>query len=502
MWVVVLRMGSIKLIYDTITFDYKNDGKFDGVIEIYYEFIDFKTHSPEPFQYFKNHLDDLGNIKILFSAPYGSGKTTFLSYFFDKYQEQYEVFKLYPVNYSVSHNDDIFKYIKCELLFQLLGRDVEFDKEHFSYFQSCPEFFKNNVHNVLAPFIKLLPIIGKSAYEIYEKLYSLAEKYFDYHKELQKDDKEKVIDYLQEFYDREGSIFEDNFYTQLIRQLIEQLKAKQKQTVLIIDDTDRMDPEHIFRILNVFAAHYDSSEYNQGLSNKFGFDNIIIVCDYSNLRKIFSHRFGADTDFQGYIDKFYSKGIYYYDNHKTISLIIKESFSDNIFYILYIVLNDLLNTGNLSLREVLKIQNININDILQKPFYKDKYLFSYIFELHILMKLTDSASLIQKLQSCKQKLTISDHNKNINYDRIAANAIIPLAAKMKKITNNNGTYTYNSIPYEFSITEDSTSSRPQVKGIRQLNTEIKEASTFTYEDFYNLLIQNIIQFGKTLEQLE
>ena len=39
--------------------------------------------------------------------------------------------------------------------------------------------------------------------------------------------------------------------------LIDQLKKDGKKTVLIIDDLDRIDPEHIFRLLNVFAAHLD-----------------------------------------------------------------------------------------------------------------------------------------------------------------------------------------------------------------------------------------------------
>ena len=91
-------------------------------------------------------------------------------------------------------------------------------------------------------------------------------------------------------------------------------KQEGKETVLIIDDLDRIDPEHIFRLLNVFAAHFDIEEGR----NKFGFDRVVFVCDYENLRQIFAHRYGERTDFSGYIDKFFSNSVYYFMNEEAI----------------------------------------------------------------------------------------------------------------------------------------------------------------------------------------
>lgn len=99
-----------------------------------------------------------------------------------------------------------------------------------------------------------------------------------------------------------------------------------KKTVLIIEDLDRLDPGHLFRILNIFSAHIDRvyqlsstenicSESNllpELLPNKFGFDNIVTVFDYNRTRKVFHHLYGENANFEGYIDKFKSHNIFDY----------------------------------------------------------------------------------------------------------------------------------------------------------------------------------------------
>ena len=64
-----------------------------------------------------------------------------------------------------------------------------------------------------------------------------------------------------------------------------------KKVVLIVEDLDRIDPAHLFRILNIFSAHIDYCYKNAVIpdrsivGNKFGFDNIVLVCDFSNIKK-------------------------------------------------------------------------------------------------------------------------------------------------------------------------------------------------------------------------
>jgi hypothetical protein len=267
---------------------------------------------------FSTHLEDHKNQKILFSAPFGEGKSTFLKYFFEQNEDKYEVFKVFPVNYSVASNEDIFRYIKADILFQMMGKDVEFKKEVFSTELTAQQYVVSNFGQIAKSLIKAgLSVSSKTEgiVKAINKIEELIADFKTFHENTSKDEKKETLKYIEELYEQEGSLFEDNFYTQLIRELVEQIKLEnKKETVLIIDDLDRMDPDHIFRILNVISAHCDT--YNiQGeeFYNKFGFDKIIVVCDIDNIRSIFEHRYGKKVHFEGYINKMYSSEVFKYD---------------------------------------------------------------------------------------------------------------------------------------------------------------------------------------------
>lgn len=104
----------------------------------------------EVFQYsindFKSHIEDVDNERIIFSGRYGSGKTTFLSDYFNQIdaKEEYDVYKLYPVNYSIASNEDIFSYIKYDLIFELLKSGIEVEKMDFTFLQALPWFVLKN----------------------------------------------------------------------------------------------------------------------------------------------------------------------------------------------------------------------------------------------------------------------------------------------------------------------------------------------------------------------
>jgi hypothetical protein len=98
-----------------------------------------------------------------------------------------------------------------------------------------------------------------------------------------------------------------------------QIEKTEKKSVLILDDLDRMDPEHIFRILNVFSAFHEQDD-----GNKFGFDKVILVGHTKNIENIFHHFYGKDTDFWGYVDKFYSNSIYEFSYSEILSGEIKK----------------------------------------------------------------------------------------------------------------------------------------------------------------------------------
>lgn len=126
--------------------------------------------------------------------------------------------------------------------------------------------------------------------------------------------------YITQFEALKGSIYEFDAISQLICDIIHEYKAKcsSKKVVLIIEDLDRIDPAHIFRILNVFSAHFD--RHTPGVvefettcgGNKFCLDKIISVCDIDNIKNIYAHIYGEKTDFIGYISKFSNSKEYIY----------------------------------------------------------------------------------------------------------------------------------------------------------------------------------------------
>ncbi|WP_439483766.1 P-loop NTPase fold protein [Cyclobacterium plantarum] len=270
--------------------------------------MDFPLDIPK--KQFKEHLGIENNNRIIFSGAFGTGKTYFLEKFF-KDHESYQAIHLFPVNYSVASNEDIFELIKYDILFKFLEEDLDFEKVKIDKGTFLPFFLGNHATEIIPFLLGVIPKVGGSLKEIAQGLIDLDKKFNKEFKEANLTDQDSIISYLAEFTKNQGSINEEDFYTQLICSLVNQLKEKGKEIVLIIDDLDRIDPEHIFRILNVLAAHVDVKKDSD--QNKFDFSRIILVCDIENIRKIFSNRYGADVDFSGYIDKFYSRSIFHYD---------------------------------------------------------------------------------------------------------------------------------------------------------------------------------------------
>ncbi len=129
-------------------------------------------------------------------------------------------------------------------------------------------------------------------------------------KDYEKGEKKIVEEFINKI--EQKDILETDFFSQFLKEKIEVLKVERK-SVLILDDIDRIDPEHIFRVLNVLSAYFERED-----RNKFGFDKIIIVADYDNIEKIFYHKYGIGTDSSGYLDKFFSVSPYRFDNKKAV----------------------------------------------------------------------------------------------------------------------------------------------------------------------------------------
>ena len=245
--------------------------------------------------------------RIILSAKFGDGKTYLLNKLRndEAMKDKYEFFTIYPVNYSVAKNEDVFEYIKRDIIVQLHKKKLLENIDLNTLFGSV--FTLDDLTSVV-PFLLSLVPLGELCNEGYSKFLEIKKKY---------DEKKHIVDkYLSQFANTAGCIHEEDGYTKLIKKAIEWISQdhslngkvkKAKKPVLIIEDLDRLDPKHLFRILNVVSAHIDDSDRPDIVGNKFGFSNIVLVMDYDVTKHIFHHFYGAQACYEGYMSKFLSR---------------------------------------------------------------------------------------------------------------------------------------------------------------------------------------------------
>lgn len=405
--------------------------------------IYFKEIFEYPITEFKYHLENDLNDRIFFSGKYGIGKTSFLEDFFKSSNQQeilgsekYDVFRVFPVNYSISSNEDIIKYLKYDIVIELLKKKTQIEEIDLGFIDTLPVYLKNNLHKVAAAMVLMIPKLGKDVVEIFEKIDKLKEEFLKFHEESSESAGDKMIAYLEQIEMKEGGIYENDVVTKLISNTIS--KTKPKESILIVDDIDRLDPEHVFRILNVFASHFDSNNFS-GQKNKFNFDKIIIVCDFNNIRNVYHHKYGSNVDFMGYIDKFYSSDIYYFDNRKAIKGVILEIFqtikfklntSDSSeeptlkkFYFSNGFLGELLqlflDRSYIGLRNIIKMNQKVLRYHFEEISFDDRNRSIYAYRVPLTMQLKllrdflgDSENMIKVFRKC---LVRNEQLKNHDY---------------------------------------------------------------------------------------
>ncbi|MCR6641290.1 MAG: KAP family NTPase [Sporocytophaga sp.] len=208
---------------------------------------------------FNSHLSLPSNERILFSGGFGTGKTYFLNEFFNSTNRNCEALHLYPVNYSVASNEDIFELIKFDIIIELFKKQITLKKISFDKFLTAQFFTQNKIYDIVNILIENTVKVSKSLVPVASVIIDLKKKtdefrveFENFHKECQTDEEKLLLKHLEAFANQKGTIYEEDSITLLIRELIDQLKLAQKEVILIVDDLDRIDPEHIFRLLNVF----------------------------------------------------------------------------------------------------------------------------------------------------------------------------------------------------------------------------------------------------------
>ena len=282
---------------------------------------------------FSNYLDR--NCRCILSARFGDGKSFFLNEFKKKTSDKYIFLTIYPVNYQVAENKDIFEYIKRDILLQILMTSaIDLSDEKYGFALRLWGFLNQKGKDLVSDIIALVATsLANIPQTSMTTLRDNIAKFKEFSKKIKKSESDSIESYLDEFTLQKGGIYEFDPISQIIYQLITDIKTQSgKQVVLVIEDMDRIDPAHIFSILNVFSAHWDIRDYSeQKLAdgnplNKYNFDKVLLICHFQNIKNIFHNFYGEQTDFTGYIHKFSSSAPYEY----SLADVIEEWIVNNI----------------------------------------------------------------------------------------------------------------------------------------------------------------------------
>ncbi|RXQ97678.1 hypothetical protein EO244_01990 [Ancylomarina salipaludis] len=284
----------------------------------------------KPLQDFYSHLSY--NERIIFSAKFGDGKTYFLNKFFEEHKDEYEAIRIFPVNYQVADNKDVFELVKRDILIHLLGNELVDDEDFFDEILYAQNYLFQNGKDILLDILEIVPSV-KTPAKILKKCFCHLRKYELQKAEFEKSVTNRIEDYLKSFEDAKG-IIEFDSISELICRVIRRIREKEKKVILVVDDLDRLDPAHLFRILNVVTAHIDdriilNEEFESTTCNKFGFDKIITVFDYNNVKIIYKHLYGCLESFDGYISKFISGKPFLYSFSKDSLDFVIDHLSEN-----------------------------------------------------------------------------------------------------------------------------------------------------------------------------
>lgn len=437
---------------------------------------DFKIDISVPTKEFKTHLEIEGNKRIFFSGKFGIGKTYFLNDFFGskENQKKYLCVKLSPINYPVAQNEDIFQYIKYDIIdylnhqyniIEVLGQSYEDDKisllqkNIFRAIQIKPKHFFKPL---------LLGLKQKHLVEAYESFIELTS---EIEKNIKTLENFENIDEAKEFQEKtkESYLYEYDEISIFITEVLELLKElgaseeNPKQKVLMIDDLDRLDPEHIFRLFNIFSVHFDPRQEQE---NKFGFDKIIFCGDMQNIRTIFHHKYGQDTDFSGYIDKFYSLHPFQFDNREGLKNEIRKiinkiefeqkeyrEYLDNRYLIE--MFNFLIESNIISLRSLLSLNNYKL--ILNKKRQiksHDEALTDKATLLFTLLKhVFGDTKTVKKIVETKliPFLEINTNEQLIGFFLRITLPIVSYQEEVIKVKEENRQHKRHDMTYKFTI---------------------------------------------------
>lgn len=193
---------------------------------------------------FYNHL--LANPRTILSSKFGDGK----SYFLEKFKntnyvkENFTFLTIYPVNYQVASNEDIFNLIKRDILFQLMLNDmisnaVIVPKDIALWF-----YLQSNRHSLVKELVDYMAEIAVPSEHLPKIMLTIKglRLFKDLNKKIEKFTKEmNEDDLLSKFMDdaNANTVYEEDIVTAIIKRAVNDFKKRtNKSVVLIIEDLD------------------------------------------------------------------------------------------------------------------------------------------------------------------------------------------------------------------------------------------------------------------------
>ena len=144
-----------------------------------------------------------------------------------KGHDRYEALHLYPVNYSVASNQDIFELVRYDLLKQiLLGGKVNWGEINVPMVESAFESMDIAFQAMFYPFVMKLRRIGGGYEQVYEQLEDIRAGMLLKSKRVPHQHKREVMALFRETeLTRQGSLYEYDYFTRLLEACLVQLKG-------------------------------------------------------------------------------------------------------------------------------------------------------------------------------------------------------------------------------------------------------------------------------------
>ena len=439
---------------------------------------------------FHSHLNEKKFNRTIFSAKFGDGKTEFLHQFKEKYKAEYTFYTLYPVNYQIAPNEQIMEYIKRDLLFQLIKNntltpiaDIPKSVLFGWYLNENPLDIMKSITKCAFTILgkgKLFDDVVKRTMDFLKEIDTHCKKFKEFKEGIKNGEFEKAVNIIGNLSEGAGNIYELDSISYLIAKSI---INQDKKSVLIIEDLDRIDPAHLFRILNIFSAHIDREylcsekkifkageeiEFDT-LPNKFGFDKIIFVMDADTTREIFT-KFYGDANYEGYISKFFSKCIFDYSITEYAHDLLYDHIKKN-YGIDYHMLREILDPVGCkifekSVRDIVKI----LNDF-EDNFIKEKIKITDDFYFLSDTPFIRLLSIFRGLGIKKNQMSVIFHRIEIEYaetnNSVSLLKLLGCFVMNKDDIANGGKIYYRGVVYKMLFNKDQDGYRT-VKSIKIL----------------------------------